>query len=122
MMRTIVGVAGALLLGIGLILTPSRAPAAGAGDPTETIEAGGGARTYVLHVPAGRDPSKPVPLVLAFHGGGGRGRGMAALTGLDAPADRDGFIVVYPDGINRRWNDGRRPVHSTPTTSASSPG
>jgi polyhydroxybutyrate depolymerase len=113
MRRRIVSVAGTLLLGIGLILTLSRAPAAGAGDPTETIEAGGVARTYMLHVPAGRDPSKSVPLVLAFHGGGGRGRAMVALTGLDAPADRDGFIVVYPDGINRQWNDGRRTAHST---------
>lgn len=32
---------------------------------------------------------------------------MARLTGMDAVADSGGFLVVYPDGIDRGWNDGR---------------
>jgi polyhydroxybutyrate depolymerase len=47
-----------------------------------------------------------VALVLAFHGRLGTGKGMAHLTGLDTTSDRHGFIVVYPDGVDRSWNDG----------------
>jgi polyhydroxybutyrate depolymerase len=32
---------------------------------------------------------------------------MAAHTGLTEPATARGYAVVYPDGIERRWNDGR---------------
>jgi polyhydroxybutyrate depolymerase len=35
---------------------------------------------------------------------------MRRLTGLDAVADREGFLVVYPDGVSRQWNDGRAEV------------
>lgn len=38
---------------------------------------------------------------------GGEGTGMATLTDFSSVADRENFIVVYPDGIERRWNDGR---------------
>jgi polyhydroxybutyrate depolymerase len=75
-------------------------------DSSQSIDAGGAHRTYVLHVPAGL--TGRVPLILAFHGHGGNGAGMARLTGLDALADRYQFIVAYPDGIDRGWNDGRR--------------
>jgi len=47
---------------------------------------------------------------LVFHGGGGTGEGMARLTGFDALADREGMIVVYPDGIDHHWNDGRQTI------------
>lgn len=64
-------------------------------------------RTYFYHLPASqRDPAN-APLVLAFHGGGGQGRSMQRLTGLNRVADREGFIVVYPDGLQRHWNDSR---------------
>jgi polyhydroxybutyrate depolymerase len=50
--------------------------------------------------------------MLAFHGGGGEAAGFQAYAGLDAVADREGFIVVYPYGtgvLPRRlltWNAG----------------
>jgi len=49
----------------------------------------------------------PVPLVLVFHGGGGRASGIAPHTGFSRLAEREGFVAVYPDGLERRWNDGR---------------
>ena len=64
-------------------------------------------RTYLLHVPKGLSAKKPVPLIFVFHGGGGRARGMPNLTGFDRLADSKRFIVAYPDGLNRRWNDTR---------------
>ena len=48
------------------------------------------------------------PLVLALHGGLGKPRHMMGLTRFDALAAREGFVVVYPEGLRRSWNDGRR--------------
>lgn len=55
-----------------------------------------GKRSYVIHVPTSYEPSKPTPLVLSFHGAGLWGAGQRRLSGWDAVADREGFIVVYP--------------------------
>ncbi len=64
-------------------------------------------RTYLVHVGSACSASTPAPLVIVLHGGGGTGAGTVKLTGFNAIADREGFIVVYPDGIDRHWNDGR---------------
>jgi polyhydroxybutyrate depolymerase len=59
-------------------------------------------------------PLKPAhsdkrPLLFVLHGGGGTNRGMVRLTKgrFNELADRDGFFVVYPQGIDKSWNDGR---------------
>jgi len=51
-----------------------------------------------------------MPLVIVLHGRGVDGEGMIIVTrkGFDRLAERDAFIVVYPDGIELNWNDGRR--------------
>jgi polyhydroxybutyrate depolymerase len=64
-------------------------------------------RTYDLHVPASYDGTKDMPLVIALHGRLGTGSGQQRLTHLDAVSDKDGFLVVYPDGLERSWADGR---------------
>jgi polyhydroxybutyrate depolymerase len=53
-----------------------------------------------------------MPLVIALHGGGGTGERMERLSlgGFNTLADKEGFVVVYPDGIERHWNDGRGKV------------
>ena len=67
-------------------------------------------RTFILYIPSSYDSSMPVPVVIALHGKGVDGEGMILVTrrGFDRLAERDGFIVVYPDGVERNWNDGRR--------------
>jgi polyhydroxybutyrate depolymerase len=77
------------------------------GNFQENIAVGDVNRTYTLHQPATIGAAGLVPLVLAFHGAGGQGPSMAGLTGLNAVADQQGFVVAYPDGIDRHWNDGR---------------
>ncbi len=77
------------------------------GDIRGTLESGGLPRTYLLHVPRRYDPAAAWPLVFALHGGGSQGRSMPGLTGLSRLADRRGFLVAYPDGVGRSWNDGR---------------
>jgi polyhydroxybutyrate depolymerase len=94
-----------------LTLAAMPAPGTPAGDTSQTITVGGVQRTYVLHVPAQLKPSPP--LILAFHGHFGTGAGQARLSGFDALADRYGFVVAYPDGINRGWNDGRSGTRDT---------
>jgi len=63
-------------------------------------------RTYYLHIPRSYKPDRPMPLVLVFHGSGGSGRSIANVTHFNDLADKKGFIVVYPDGINHHWIDG----------------
>ena len=82
------------------------------GDYEFTLEHDGRMRSYLLHLPPAYDGSRPLPLVLALHGGGGNPHNMAHKTGFNALADREGFIVVYPAGTGRlrdallTWNAG----------------
>jgi polyhydroxybutyrate depolymerase len=71
-----------------------------------TITVSGRQRSYYVHRPATRSESK-LPLVLAFHGGEGHPSRLAAQTGFDSVADRNGFMVVYPSASPNQWNDGR---------------
>ncbi|MDO8742568.1 MAG: PHB depolymerase family esterase [bacterium] len=68
-------------------------------------------RSYLIHIPAGYDSKKEYSLVIALHGGFGSGESMEKQTRMSALADKDGFIVVYPDGVAnsngvRAWNAG----------------
>jgi polyhydroxybutyrate depolymerase len=74
---------------------------------TASLASGGRSRSYQARVPAKSDSQQALPLVIALHGGGGTGAGMPTLTGLDAVADSEGFVVVYPDGFSNSWADGR---------------
>lgn len=72
----------------------------------QTITSGALERTYILHVPLGYDGAEPVPLVLLLHGFAVDGRFMLDYTKLGAVADREGFILVAPNGTGapQRWN------------------
>ncbi|MBX7256225.1 MAG: alpha/beta hydrolase fold domain-containing protein [Candidatus Hydrogenedentes bacterium] len=61
-------------------------------------------RTYLIHVPPSYSPDSPVPLLIALHPFAVTGIYMQSLTGFDAIANSEGFIVVYPDGKRRHWN------------------
>ncbi|MCM8762148.1 MAG: phospholipase [Candidatus Omnitrophica bacterium] len=67
-------------------------------------------RTYLVYKPSWYNKNKPLPLVILLHGGGGTSSAMVSLTqgGFNKIAERDGFIVAYPDGIEGIWNDGRK--------------
>src|SRR6201996_4933684 len=77
--------------------------AASARDVPGTFRSGGTDRAYTLHVP----PGDPVGLVLSLHGGGGTGTGQQGLTDFDTVADTHNLLVVYPDGYDKSWADGR---------------
>lgn len=85
------------------------------GDHRGSLVHDGQTRLYRVHVPAGYSAQRPVPLVIALHGGGGS---------MDVQADdrfyrwisqseRSGFVVVFPNGFSRfpggrlaTWNAG----------------
>ncbi len=75
---------------------------AGCAANYESVEVDGVRRDYLLYVPE-PPPEEPVPLVLALHQFSDTPRGMRRMTGLDAIAAREGFIVAYPRGRGRRW-------------------
>lgn len=79
------------------------------GDHTGSITVDGLERSYLIHIPSSYNKTKKIPLVIALHGGGGSGKNMKKLTlgGFNILSDKEGFIVVYPDGIENHWNDGR---------------
>lgn len=77
-----------------------------AGERTVTIQHDGVARDYVVHVPASYDGSKRVPLVVDIHGLRSNAREQAAVSGWRAKSDREGFIVVHPNGLHSSWNGG----------------
>jgi len=80
-----------------------------------SILAGGLKRTYLLHIPLTYDNTKSMPLLIVLHGGGGTGKNMVKLTmgRFDEISDKRGFVVVYPDGIEKHWNDGRNSEKSS---------
>lgn len=56
----------------------------------------------------GRKADAPAPLVVALHGFTGSGASLQRRTVFDTLAKHHGFIVAYPSGQRRRWNDGAR--------------
>ena len=70
-----------------------------------TIEYSERTREYRLYVPSGLDREKPAPLVFALHGGGGNAARVEGRVAYNEFAERDGWIVVYPNGIDGHWND-----------------
>lgn len=63
-------------------------------------------RSYRLYIPSSYQAGKPMPLLVALHGGLGTGKNMQDVSGFDRVADARGVIVAYPDGLTRAWNAG----------------
>jgi polyhydroxybutyrate depolymerase len=107
MLRTLLGASGMALL---LAASYGRADLA-PGDHTFTVTQNGRSRNYIVHSPqAASAASKPV--IINMHGGGANARNQQSYSGMDALADREGFLVVYPNGTGRfgdhllTWNAG----------------
>lgn len=61
-------------------------------------------RKYLVHLPPSYDGSKPAPLVLCLHGGGGDIGFARRMFGMNEKSDAEGFIVAYPNGSGRLGN------------------
>jgi polyhydroxybutyrate depolymerase len=81
-----------------------------AGSPNREVgRFQGRERSWLLHLPPGEAAGQP--LVLALHGGGGTAEGLDALAegALTREAARRGYVLVFPEGVDKGWNDGRPP-------------
>ena len=96
-----------LLIALLAALMPAIARA---DDPLVRMDFGGLARSFALHVPGATAPAGGFPVIVALHGGGGQAASMSRLTRFDTLADQRRAIVVYPNGVDRHWNDGRATI------------
>lgn len=98
----------ALVAAWSFACSPPRAPVLGTRElaiEDQDIE-----RTYLLHEPR-PSPARPRPLLIVLHGGASSGAEMEWVTGFSRIADREGFVVAYPDALGmpvdagfRVWN------------------
>jgi polyhydroxybutyrate depolymerase len=71
----------------------------------------GARRTYRVHIPPDYNPAVPLPLVVVIHGAFDTAAGMEKFTGFSDLADKENFIVMYPNGMGifgflQHWNAG----------------
>ena len=71
------------------------------------LEHDGYQRHWQAYVPASK--AEAPALVIVYHGSTGDGSRIRSGTfyGFDVQAERHGFVVAYPDGVQRHWNDCR---------------
>ncbi|MEP6653909.1 MAG: PHB depolymerase family esterase [Myxococcales bacterium] len=77
-----------------------------AGNSTVMMQSSGTNRTYELHVPASYDGTKSVPLVFDVHGLGSFGTEQRQRSKWDVMADKEGFVLINPNGVNNGWSAG----------------
>ncbi len=100
MVRKIIPAAVLLLAGCGI---QNATPLPGTEVWEMTVNGQG--RTLLVHPPESNGGALPVLLV--FHGGYGTASGAEEKYSISELADREGIIAVYPQGLQRHWNDGR---------------
>lgn len=71
------------------------------GDRMLSFSVGGVSHEALLHVPRG--VQEPIPLVLAFHGAYDDARGTSVYYGFSKLADREHFVVVYPQASHDKF-------------------
>jgi polyhydroxybutyrate depolymerase len=74
------------------------------GSAEHTLRVGSLDRTFRTYRPSSLPAGRKAALVLVLHGAVGTGRQAEQSYGWDAVADRDGFVLAFPDGIGRTWN------------------
>lgn len=108
MRHFIAGIALAALFSLGLAAEPAAKPSDGKDGktgtfPDEKMQVNGKERAYRLMVPDAVDGKKAVPLLFAFHGLLDSKDLMPLYSRLDDLAKKEGFVLVYPNGVNRAW-------------------
>ena len=86
---------------------PQTCPGGGAGPgrTNETVQVGGVNRDYILYVPRSYTGDTPVPLMVNFHPLLTNARTAEGSSGYKELADKEGFIVAFPDGqADQAWN------------------
>jgi len=69
------------------------------GSTDLTLTVAGRMRTAIVHIPGTYQASRRTPLVLNMHGSASTAASQEGFTGMDATADADDFIVIYPQAL-----------------------
>ena len=77
---------------------------------TEYLNFEGYERSFEVYLPENYSELINYPVVFILHGGGGTAKGLIRSTyaRFNKLADRENFIAVYPNGVEKSWNDGVR--------------
>lgn len=73
-------------------------------NTSRTITVDGLQRDYIIHLPPSFNALKKLPLLFALHGGGGTAESAVRFYDLESLADKNNFIIVYPDAVNKAWS------------------
>lgn len=97
----------ALLCGVAALLGLAATALADAPVIEKTMMHDGIERSYILSDPNPQARTKR-PLVLVLHGGGrADGADMQKRLDWSGMGAREGFVAVFPNGVDAQWNDGR---------------
>ncbi len=102
--------ASALFLPLALIFSGCGGPTSAAAatrveNKPDAFQTSGRTAKLLIHAPADLGGA-PVPLVIALHSLHYDSANAETVFGLDQLADRDGFVVAYPNGVGGSWNAG----------------
>ena len=88
------------------VIPERQAPSSGE-YKTQSLVHDGISRTYDVFIPEGLRPGSPAFFV--FHGSFGTSEVMRIATGYDFEylANEKGFVLIYPQGYEKFWNDCR---------------
>lgn len=106
-----------MIAGISLVVNQMEARPRQMAERYEMLEVDGTTRKFFLYLPTtNKDSARP--LVIVLHPAGSSGRAMMALTDLNRTAEREGFIMIYPDSAAYTWDDGRSDAGMPPQINA----
>jgi polyhydroxybutyrate depolymerase len=72
----------------------------------EQITVDGIQRKFVTYIPSLTNSTGKLPIIISLHGRFGRGEQMMHFADFRPLAEKEKFIVVCPDGIDRSWDSG----------------
>ena len=109
-----------------LSTSPGCGHAATTGTTILHLRLGGHQRMAIVHVPVGYHDKTAIPLVLNLHGSESTAFQQEVLSGMNATADAETFIVAYPQGAIRassgfEWNVPGEPLLGGRAVPAGSP-
>ncbi|MBN1380161.1 MAG: prolyl oligopeptidase family serine peptidase [Deltaproteobacteria bacterium] len=100
-----------LLIGCAYPVTRTANPVSGTFRDDFNLRTGKHQRHFLLHSPQGYSASRAYPLVVVLHGAFSTAKEIAKWSEWSQLADREGLIVIYPEGIGilgflQHWNAG----------------
>jgi len=104
------GIAGAVGIGLFMQATGVALAQTAAEQPAERmLHHAGAVRSYLVYAPPAsrKRGARLPPVLMVLHGGGGGARQIMTFTRFNPIAAREGVVVLYPQGLDRGWNDGR---------------